>query len=252
MNQHWDTTTYDSSMSFVSQFGKSLIELLQPRPGERILDWGSGSGDLAVQIARSGALVTGIDASEEMIHAAKTKYPELEFILADGQSYVAQHPVDAVFSNAALHWLLDAESTVASIAASLRRGGRFVAEFGALGNIASIVDSLPRAFQAAGLSKKPQIPWYFPSIGQYTTLLEQHGFTVDLAHCFDRPTPLEGGEQGLRLWIDIFANGIVSVLSPSEREAVFNHLEADLSPVLFQDGRWVLDYRRMRVIAIKR
>ncbi|BCG59137.1 class I SAM-dependent methyltransferase [Paenibacillus sp. URB8-2] len=252
MKQQWNTGTYDADMSFVSRFGESLIGLLKPQPGERIIDWGCGTGDLAAAIAGYGAAVTGIDASAEMIQTARAKYPDLSFILADGQTYVAEQPVDAVFSNAALHWLKNADGAAASIAASLRTGGRLIAEFGALGNIASVVAGLPRAFAAIGASDKLQLPWYFPSTGQYATLLERHGLTVDLVLCFDRPTPLEGGEQGFRQWLNTFANGVLSVLSPSEREAVLGHVEQDLKPTLFQKDRWEMDYRRIRVVARKR
>ncbi|WP_339316073.1 methyltransferase domain-containing protein [Paenibacillus sp. FSL R10-2734] len=252
INQQWNTGTYDTDMAFVSQFGESLIELLRPQAGEQIIDWGCGTGDLAAAIAASGATVTGIDASAEMIQTARDKHPKLSFVLADGQHYVAKQPVDAVFSNAALHWLTDANGAAASIAASLRTGGRFVAEFGGLGNIASIVTELPNAFAAIGRSDKLHLPWYFPSIGQYTSLLEQHGLTVDLALCFDRPTPLEAGVQGFQRWLDTFANGILNVLTPSEREEVLSFMEQKLKPTLFQDGRWVMDYRRIRVVAYKR
>jgi len=252
MKQRWNTASYDQDMAFVSQYGESLIGLLQPQAGECILDWGCGTGDLASTIASSGATVIGIDASDEMIQSARSKYPELSFILADGQAYRAEEPADAVFSNAALHWLTDAGGAAASIAASLRKRGRFIAEFGGQGNIASIVDGLPRAFAAIGASDRLRLPWYFPSIGQYATLLEQHGLTVDLAQCFDRPTPLEGGEQGLRQWIDTFANGVLSVLEKQERHAVLAYLEQELKPTLFRDGQWVMDYRRIRVVAYKR
>jgi trans-aconitate methyltransferase len=252
MSQHWNAGNYDMDMSFVSQFGQPIIELLKPQPGERIIDWGCGTGDLAASIAGHGADVTGIDASPEMIKAARSKYSGLKYIVADGQSYVSETPVDAVFSNAALHWLLDADGTAASIAASLRPGGRFVAEFGGHGNVASVVTGLPRAFGAAGCSSKLRLPWYFPSIGQYTTLLEKHGLTVDLAYCFDRPTPLEGGEQGFQRWMNTFANGILSVITASEREQVVAVMEQELRPNMFQDGRWVMDYRRIRVEAYKR
>ncbi|WP_020426715.1 class I SAM-dependent methyltransferase, partial [Paenibacillus riograndensis] len=137
MNQQWNTGTYDKDMAFVSRFGESLIELLQPQPGERVIDWGCGTGDLAAAIAGHGASVTGIDASPEMIAAARSKHPQLEFVLADGQAYRSEPAADAIFSNAALHWLLDAEGAVSSMAASLRPGGRLIAEFGGQGNIAS-------------------------------------------------------------------------------------------------------------------
>lgn len=252
MNQNWNTVTYDKDMAFVSHFGESLISLLKPQPGEHIIDWGCGTGDLADRIAGHGATVTGIDASGEMIEAARSKYPKLTLIVADGQTYVSTVPADAIFSNAALHWLLDAETTVASIAASLRTGGRFVAEFGGARNVNSIVNGLPQAFEAVGISIPLQLPWYFPSIGQYTTLLEQHGLSVELAQCFDRPTPLEGGDQGLRIWLHTFANGILNKLTVLEQDKVITFLENELKPQLFLENRWIMDYRRIRVVAYKR
>ncbi|MBW4084984.1 trans-aconitate 2-methyltransferase [Paenibacillus sp. S150] len=251
MNQQWNTGVYDKDMAFVSRFGESLIGLLQPQPGESVIDWGCGTGDLAAAIAGHGAAVTGIDASAEMIAAARSKHPQLNFVLADGQVYRPEFPADAVFSNAALHWLQDAQGAAASIAAILRPGGRFVAEFGGQGNIASVVAGLPDAFGAAGCSGRLKLPWYFPSIGQYAALLEHNGFTVELALCFSRPTPLEGGEPGFSRWLNTFAGGILSVLTPDQRDAVTAYMERKLKPQLFREGRWVMDYRRIRVAARK-
>ena len=252
MNQHWNAAAYDSSMSFVSRFGEPLMELLKPEPGEQIIDWGCGTGDLAAVIAAKGASVTGIDASAEMVRTAQNKYPHLTFQVADGQTFIAATPVDAIFSNAALHWLLDKHGAASSISASLKSNGRFIAEFGGQGNIASIVSILPQAFAANGCSDRLQNPWYFPSIGEYSSLLEQYGFTVDLAICFDRPTPLDGGEEGFQRWMNTFADGILSVLSPSERHGVIKYMEDHLKSTLFQGDRWVMDYRRIRIAAYKR
>lgn len=248
----WKAQAYDDRMGFVPRLGESLLALLAPRAGERIVDWGCGTGDLTASIAAAGARVTGIDASPDMIEAARRKHgAAADFLVADGQAFRAEPPADAVFSNAALHWMTDAEGAAASIAASLRQGGRFVAEFGAAGNIASVANGLPAAFEDAGIRQEPRIPWYFPTVGEYASLLERHGMRVELAAAFDRPTPLQPGASGLRGWLDVFANGIFASLQPQEREAAAAALEDRLRPTLYRDGRWVMDYRRIRVAAVK-
>ncbi|KWX88550.1 hypothetical protein AMQ83_06055, partial [Paenibacillus riograndensis] len=234
-----------------SRVGCCLFELLQTLPGAWSVYCGVGTGESAAAIAGHGASRAGIYASPEMLSAARSKHPPLEFVLADGQAYRSEHAADAIFSNAALHWLLDAEGAVSSMAASLRPGGRLIAEFGGQGNIASVAAGLPRAFGAIGCSGKLELPWYFPSIGEYAALLEQNGFTVGLALCFDRPTPLQGGAQGLVRWLNTFADGILSVLSPDQRTEVLTYLEHELKPQLFQGDQWVMDYRRIRVAARK-
>lgn len=250
--QQWKAESYDTFMRFVSKGGEDLIDLLNVKPGERIIDWGCGTGDLAAALAAKGAVVRGIDFSREMIDRAKEKYPDLSFEAADGQSYVSPVPADAVFSNAALHWMTEAEGAAASIAASLKPGGRFVAEFGGDGNVSAICKAIQAGFKQRGIEDKLRFPWYFPSIGEYALVLERAGLRVDYAVCYDRPTPLEGGEQGLQIWLDQFARGIFDVLSSEEEHDIREAVESALAPRLFREGRWTADYRRIRVAAVKR
>ncbi|GMK38677.1 methyltransferase type 11 [Paenibacillus sp. CCS19] len=250
--QTWKPEVYDREMAFVSAFGAPLIDLLQVKPGETVIDWGCGSGDLAAAIAEKGAHVAGIDFSASMIDSARAKYPGIKFEVADGQRYVAEAPADAVFSNAALHWMKDAAGVAASMAASLKPGGRLVVEFGGHGNIQAVVDGLREAFTAVGASQPFRSPWYFPTIGEYGMVLQQAGFEVNTAVLFDRPTKQANGENGLRGWLATFADGILSELPAEEADAVVRWTEERLRPALLHDGEWHVDYRRLRVTATRK
>lgn len=229
MTSAWDATAYDSRHSYVFTFGASLIDDLKPQPRERILDLGCGTGHLANEIAKAGAKVLGIDKSPEMIHQSRANYPTLHFEVADAANYRDSQPFDAVFSNAALHWIKPPESVVESMSRALKPGGRFVAEFGGKGNIASILDATRHN------------PWYFPGIAEYSSMLERHGLEVTQAALFDRPTPVEG-ESGLREWLQMF-------YKPSLSSEVVENAERKLRPKLFRDGTWTIDYRRLRIVA---
>jgi trans-aconitate 2-methyltransferase len=227
----WDPARYEGSHSFVWEYGADLVSLLNPQAGERILDVGCGTGHLAAKIAESGAAVLGIDSSPAMIAQARQNFPKLHFQLSDVREFGEQESFDAVFSNAALHWIQEADQAAAAIGAALRPSGRFVLEMGAKGNIALI---------SAALETKIQN--YFPSIAEYAGVLERHGLEVLNAVIFDRPTELAGGERGLRDWIATFR--------PDNSRAI-EDVERDLSPTLFRDGKWFADYRRLRLVARK-
>jgi trans-aconitate 2-methyltransferase len=242
----WDPSLYDDKHSFVWRHGASLIELLAPRPGERILDLGCGTGHLTNEIARRGAQVVGMDHSPDMIAQAKSHYPDLTFVQADARSFRFDEPFDAVFSNAALHWVPEAEQVVASVRLALKPRGRFVTEHGGKGNVRTIVDALGRAFSELGL-EPPTTPWFFPALGQYARLLEQGGLEPVYAVLFDRPTPLEGA-SGMRDWIEMFCRDWLVQVPDELRERFFVRLESLLQSLRVADG-WVADYRRLRVLA---
>lgn len=246
----WDPALYDQKHAFIFEYGKGLLSILAPQAGERILDLGCGTGHLAQQIATSGAQVIGIDASPEMIEQASRAYPGIEFRVADAREFSFPFQFDAVFSNAALHWVPEAEQVVGHIASALRPGGRFVAEFGGKGNIASITQALQEAIrEVAGV--EAEAGWYFPSIGTYAALLEKHGLAVQSAVLFDRPTKLEDGERGLRNWLVMFCERMLIAIPIDKRLQVIERVEEKLRPLLFKDGSWFADYRRLRVVAIK-
>jgi trans-aconitate methyltransferase len=232
----WDAERYQTRHSYVFAYGESLIELLEPKAGERILDLGCGSGQLTVKIAAAGAAVIGIDRSPEMIAEARRNFPKMTFDIGDAANFMLDTPVDAVFSNAALHWVKDADGAASSVARALRPGGRFVLEMGGKGNTQAVLDALR---QVAG---PVEIPWYFPSVAEYASLLERHGFEVTFATLFDRPTRVEG-EDGLEDWLVMFCGSMLKTIALRREVADL------LRPKMFRDGGWVLDYRRLRIVA---
>lgn len=247
----WNAALYDDKHSFVWKMAAGLLEMLDAKPGERILDIGCGTGHLTAQIAATGAQVVGIDRSPEMIEQARAAHPGLTFEVVDAREMKFPDSFDAAFSNATLHWITEPERVVAALASALRARGRFVAEFGGKGNVAGLVGALTRAWKNLGLRESLPNPWYYPSLAEYAGLLERHGLEVTYASLFDRPTPLEDGERGLRNWLDMFGSSIAAKLAPGQQEALKEEVEREARHDLFQDGRWVMDYRRLRVVAHK-
>jgi trans-aconitate methyltransferase len=247
--QQWDSALYDSKHAFVSKLGTSLVELLMPQAGEQILDLGCGTGHLADEIHRYGAEIIGIDSSIAMIEQAQKNYPNLRFELGDATQLQFSTCFDAVFSNAVLHWVTEPQKAIARIWHVLKPGGRFVAEFGGKGNVGAIVTALADTLKAANYPALS--PWYFPSISEYSTLLEQQGFEVTFAHLFDRPTPLADGNQGLQNWIRMFASSFLESVPPEVLSEILAQVESRLRSQLYQNGTWYADYRRIRIVARK-
>ncbi|GIN12395.1 SAM-dependent methyltransferase [Shouchella clausii] len=248
---HWNSTLYDDRHAFVSKFGNHLLELLKPRKTESILDLGAGTGDLANELAKLGVDVTGVDQSSSMVAKARSKYPHLSFDVADATNLPFTETFDAVFSNAVLHWVLDAEAALKSIWRVLKPGGRFVAEFGGKGNVETITTELIAQIKQAGYPYSiKQFPWYFPSIGEYASLMEKTGFSVSLAQLYERPTPLEG-EDGFRNWLDMFARPFFNEIDEQDKQGIIAKTEIALQPVLMEEGQWIADYKRLVVIGYK-
>lgn len=242
----WNPELYQASHSFVWEHARDLIALLAPKPGERILDAGCGTGQLTTEIANSGAHVVGIDSSENMIAQARANCPALRFEIADVRDLPFAGEFDAVFSNAALHWVKEAETAVRSIRRALRPGGRFVAEFGGYGNVCALLDAVALAFG------RPLEPWFFPTVGEYAAILEANGFLVRYAALFDRPTPLDDPERGLAQWLEMFGQPFFRVIRHSDREQFVREVEQIAESTLRREGRWWMDYVRLRIAASTR
>jgi trans-aconitate methyltransferase len=245
----WNARLYDDKHSFVWKMAAGLVELLEPKPGERILDVGCGTGHLTAQIAASGAFACGIDQSPEMIRQAREKFPELRFDVMDAREISLGETFDAVFSNATLHWIKEPERVIRGIVKVLKPGGRFVAEFGGKGNVAGLMEAAERAWRKLQPGTPMEIPWFYPSVTEYASLLERHGLEVTYAFLFDRPTPLEDGERGLRTWLEMFGGGMTERLPVAERERLAEEIERQARGKLFKDGQWVMEYRRLRIVA---
>lgn len=246
----WNPELYEARHSFVWQFGEGVIELLDPKPGEKILDLGCGTGQLTQKIAERGAEVTGLDASPEMIGQARQNYPRLRFVLEDAANMRLEGEFDAVFSNAALHWMLDATGVAQAVARALRPGGRFVAELGGKGNIAEIEQAIATVAIRHHGDSAPKKRTFYPCIGEYAGVVEGCGLEVRLAQLFDRLTPLEGA-QGMENWIRQFKWYHFDTLPGGEADDAVCETVELLRGSLFRDGQWFADYRRLRIVAVK-
>ena len=250
--ERWNSELYQASHSYVWSYGRNLLSLLDAKPGERILDVGCGTGQLAAEVAQAGAEVVGVDASPEMIAGARANFPQLRFEIADATALPFLGQFDAVLSNAALHWIRDQRAVISSTARALKQGGRFVLEMGGYRNLRKIMAAGCEALSSFGVPDPERlIPWFFPSIGEYAPLLEAAGFEVEFAAHIDRPTTLQHGKEGLRHWIEMFGGYALSAVQPDRREDLIHRWEDLARPALFHDGAWIADYKRLRMVAVK-
>ncbi len=249
----WDPGLYQSHHGFVWKYGEDLIDLLAPQPGERVLDIGCGTGQLTARIAAANATVVGVDNSPEMIEQARRNYPNLRFEVADASDLHLPDIFDAVFSNAALHWIRQATRVAQTISRSLKAEGRMVAELGGKGNVQCLLEAASRSLETVDCPLgEDSNPWYFPSVGEYASLLEEQGLAVTFAALFERPTRLDEGDAGLAQWMRMFGGVILGKMPPERQSDFLYDLEDRLRPKLWHDGAWVLDYVRLRIRAVKR
>jgi trans-aconitate methyltransferase len=246
----WNPELYEGKHSFVWKLGEGALELLDPKPGERILDLGCGTGHLTHRIAKAGASVVGLDASADMIGQARQNFPQITFVLADAARLGFDGEFDAIFSNAALHWMTDAAAVVSGMARALRVGGRLAAEFGAKRNIQCITNAIDEVLPRYLAGGMPEPRTWYPSISEYSKLLEERGFEVRLARVFERPTPLEG-ESGMENWLHQFKSYYFEDLPPEARRRAIAEVIERLRPDLYTKEGWVADYRRLQVVAVR-
>jgi len=246
----WDAELYEARHGFVWRLGEGVVESLNPQPGERILDVGCGTGQLTQKISESGANVLGLDASPDMIGQARQNYPGLKCVLADAATMKFESEFDAVFSNAALHWMLDRAGVAAGVARALKKGGRFVAEMGGKGNVRILEGAIEKIAAKYHDGPIPERRTYYPALGEYAALLEEHGLEVRFAQLFDRPTPLEG-EDGMANWVRQFKWYYFEALRAGQQKEALREIIEELRPALRSGEVWYADYRRLRISAVK-
>ncbi len=225
----------------------AVVEWLAVEPGEQILDLGCGDGALTEQLVAAGAEVTGVDASEDFVNTAVNK--GLDVRLMDGHELVFDGEFDAVFSNAALHWMIEPHRVLDGVARALKSGDRFVGEFGGHGNVAAIVTAMRATAIRRGAEVELAGPWFFPSPEVYSEMLETNGFAVRRIGLFPRPTPLK---TGMIEWLKVFRKPFFEQFGSRQIE-VLGEVEELLRPSLCDArGNWTADYVRIRFEAVKK
>jgi SAM-dependent methyltransferase len=226
-----------------------VLALLGPQPGERILDLGCGDGVLTVKIAEAGADVIGVDASPAMIDAAKAL--GLDARVMDGQALSFGPEFDAVFTNAALHWMLDPQAVANGVFRALKPGGRYVGECGGFGNIAALRAGLRAVLTMNGYAVPARDPQWYASVADMTAVLTVAGFEQIDPQLIPRPTPLPTGISG---WLRTFRTGFLDGMGVPEADQpqMIEKIEAFLKPLLCDSqGNWTADYVRLRFTARK-
>ncbi len=250
MNIHWDAETYIKKFDFVPRYGEDVLNLLDVPHGSFVADVGCGNGALTEKIRGMGYETVGLDASEEMIETARSLHPDIWFQIADALDFRLEKPADAVFSNAVFHWIAEDKQLqmAKNIAKNLRDGGLLVTEFGGAGCAERVHHALEKAFASQNLIY-PRV-FYFPTIGQYTTILEAAGFRVEYAILFNRPTP-QKTEDGLADWIRMFVKAPFQGMGEDLKEKIIHKALDEAYPYLYKDNTWYVDYVRIRIKARK-
>ena len=238
----WDPENYAKNARFVADLGEPLLKLLGAKSGETILDLGCGDGALTEKLVTFGCKVFGVDSSLAQLRAARQR--NLQVAVMDGQRLAIKNKSDAVFTNAALHWMKQPGKVIEGVAHALKAGGRFIGEFGGKGNVETIRTALHSALRERSIDPWQVDPWYYASPEEYTELLNRYGFTVEYIELIPRPTRLPGDILG---WLETFAQPFSKTFTESEREVFLNEVRSELEPTLKRtDGSWYADYVRLR------
>lgn len=250
MNNKWDANKYTNDFSYVHKYGNDLLQMIDIKKDMSVLDLGCGNGALTKKMCDMGLKAIGLDSSEDLLKIAHKLYPNIKFVKADATNFTLETKMDAVFSNAVFHWIGKRKQSkmLDCVYKSLNNGGQFVFEFGGYGNNALIHNALQKEFQLRSLFYKS--PFYFPTIGEYSQLLEKAGFKIVYATLFDRKTELSG-KDGLADWIKMFIKIPFEKIDDKIKNEIICSTVKRLSKKLYLDNKWYADYVRIRFKAIK-
>jgi trans-aconitate methyltransferase len=232
----WNAADYARVGAFVSELGGAALDLLDPQPGERILDVGCGEGSLTKKIVERGATVLGIDNSPEMIAAARAS--GIDAVLMDVADMTFAAEFDSAFSNATLHWVLEKEQAARAIFRALKPGGRFAGEMGGEGNIRRLREALDEELIIRGYAPPAEASNWYASPDEFASVYEAAGFEQVDARLIERPTPIE---HGIAEWVTTFRRGWLDRAGVPEGE------RAEIgAAVADRVGSNVADYVRLR------
>lgn len=247
MNIKWNASDYTDHFDFVYQYGEDVMGLIDAAPGSFVVDLGCGNGALSERLKEKGYRVLGVDSSGDMLKKAESLYPEILFTKGDATEFSLK---EKIFSNAVFHWIdeKDQQKLADNVARQLKMSGILVCEFGGYGCAEAVHSTLERNFKKRGL---PYLrPFYFPTIGQYAPILEKAGFRVEYATLFDRPT-VQKTENGLEDWIRMFVKKAFEGVPGSVADEIIRESVRELYGTLHVDGKWIVDYVRIRIRARK-
>ncbi|MBK18107.1 MAG: SAM-dependent methyltransferase [Rhodospirillaceae bacterium] len=245
--QRWFADRYAENARFVSDLAEPLIDILNPKAGELILDLGCGDGALTKLASNTGAITIGADASLDQV--AATRNLGIPGAVVDGHNLAFKEVFDAILTNAALHWMTRPDEVIQGMWNALKPGGRLVGEMGGMGNIAKITHALTEALARRRLDDQIQFPWYFPDENDYRKRLENQGFDVNYIELIPRPTPLPGE---FTAWLDTFGEHFVFLVPDSERDDFKEEVAEALRQDLYEPhDKWVADYVRLRFSATR-
>ena len=245
----WDAVLYQKRHGYVAEYGKSLLEYVACNPEQSILDLGCGTGTLTHALSQRAGRVVGIDSSKAMIAKARNLYPQLEFHAMNAFEMPWKDTFDIIFSNAVFHWIAKQNILLQKIYAALKNEGKLVCEFGASGNIAEIDSCFQWCLKEYWYTYSSS--FFFPTAEKYGSMLEHAGFYVEYIKDYDRPTPLEDGEKGLENWLRQFFSAVLDTFSEVVRQKLLQAVADRAREKLWDGTRWVADYRRLLVVAVK-